>query len=42
MQQSLLINFGEIFGNLYESMGFVQGDWQRVRGKENGQLIQRT
>ncbi len=28
MQQSLLINFGEIFGNLYESMGFVQGDWQ--------------
>lgn len=28
MQQSLLINFGEIFGNLYESMGFVQDDWQ--------------
>lgn len=28
MQQSLLVNFGEIFGNLYESMGFVQGDWQ--------------
>lgn len=28
MQQSLLINFGEIFKNLYESMGFVQGDWQ--------------
>lgn len=28
MQQSLLINFGEIFGNLYESMGFVQGDWR--------------
>ncbi|MDE6868837.1 MAG: sodium ion-translocating decarboxylase subunit beta [Clostridia bacterium] len=28
MQQSLLINFGEIFGNLYESMGFAQGDWQ--------------
>lgn len=28
MQQSLLINFGRIFGNLYESMGFVQGDWQ--------------
>lgn len=28
MQQSLLINFGEIFGNLYESMGFVQGNWQ--------------
>ena len=28
MHQSLLINFGEIFGNLYESMGFVQGDWQ--------------
>lgn len=28
MQQSLLINFGGIFENLYESMGFVQGDWQ--------------
>ncbi len=28
MQQSLLVNFGEIFGNLYESMGFVQGNWQ--------------
>ena len=28
MQQSLLINFGEIFSNLYESMGFIQGDWQ--------------
>ena len=28
MQQSLLINFGDIFGNLYESMGFVQGDWR--------------
>ncbi|MDE7182570.1 MAG: sodium ion-translocating decarboxylase subunit beta, partial [Clostridia bacterium] len=28
MQQSLLVNFGEIFGNLYDSMGFVQGDWQ--------------
>ena len=28
MQQSLLINFGGIFGNLYESMGFVQGNWQ--------------
>ena len=28
MQQSLLINFGNIFGNLYESMGFVQGDWR--------------
>lgn len=26
--QSLLVNFGEIFGNLYESMGFVQGNWQ--------------
>jgi len=25
MQQSLLINFGNIFGNLYQSMGFVQG-----------------
>lgn len=29
MHQSLLVNFGEIFGNLYEAMGFVQGkDWQ--------------
>ena len=28
MLQSLLVNFGEIFGNLYESMGFVQGNWQ--------------
>ena len=28
MQQSLLVNFGEIFNNLYESMGFVQGNWQ--------------
>lgn len=28
MQQSLLVDFGEIFGNLYESMGFVQGNWQ--------------
>ena len=29
MQSLLSINFGEIFGNLYESMGFVQGkDWQ--------------
>ena len=28
MQQSLLINFGDIFNNLYESMGFVQGDWR--------------
>ncbi len=28
MHQSLLVNFGEIFGNLYESMGFVQGNWQ--------------
>ena len=29
MQQSLLVNFGEIFGNLYEAMGFVQGtDWK--------------
>lgn len=26
--QSLLVNFGEIFNNLYESMGFVQGNWQ--------------
>ena len=22
------IDFGKIFGNLYESMGFVQGNWQ--------------
>ncbi len=29
MQSLLSVNFGEIFGNLYESMGFVQGkDWQ--------------
>ena len=28
MQQSLLINFGGIFENLYKSMGFVQGNWQ--------------
>jgi oxaloacetate decarboxylase beta subunit len=28
MQQSLLINFGDIFGNLFKNMGFVQGDWQ--------------
>ncbi len=29
MQQSLLaVDFGEIFGNLYDSMGFVQGNWQ--------------
>lgn len=28
MLQSLLVNFGGIFKNLYESMGFVQGDWQ--------------
>lgn len=28
MQQSLLINFGEIFSNLYENMGFVQGNLQ--------------
>lgn len=28
MQQSLLVNFGGIFKSLYESMGFVQGDWQ--------------
>lgn len=28
MQQSLLVNFGEIFGNLYDSMGFAHGDWQ--------------
>ncbi len=26
--QSLLVNFGEIFGNLYKDMGFVQGNWQ--------------
>ena len=29
MQSLLAVNFGEIFGNLYEAMGFVQGsDWQ--------------
>lgn len=28
MQQSLLVNFGEILGNLYKDMGFVQGNWQ--------------
>lgn len=28
MHQGLLVNFGGIFGNLYDSMGFVQGDWQ--------------
>ncbi len=28
MYQSLLVNFGEIFGNLYKDMGFVQGNWQ--------------
>jgi oxaloacetate decarboxylase beta subunit len=28
MQQSLLLNFGDIFGNLFNNMGFVQGDWQ--------------
>ena len=29
MLQSLLaVDFGSIFGNLYESMGFVQGNWQ--------------
>ncbi len=28
MHQSLLVNFGEIFGNLYKDMGFVQGNWQ--------------
>lgn len=28
MHQSLLINFGEIFKNLYESMGFTQGDYK--------------
>ncbi|MBD5585238.1 MAG: sodium ion-translocating decarboxylase subunit beta [Clostridia bacterium] len=29
MQDSLLaVDFGNIFGNLYESMGFVQGNWQ--------------
>lgn len=28
MQQSLLLNFGEIFTNLFKSTGFVQGNWQ--------------
>lgn len=28
MQSLLAVNFGEIFGNLYKSMGFVQGNWQ--------------
>ncbi len=29
MQSLLAVNFGEIFGNLYEAMGFVQGtDWK--------------
>ncbi len=29
MQSLLAVDFGEIFGNLYESMGFVQGtDWK--------------
>lgn len=29
MQQSLLaVDFGEIFSNLFESMGFMQGNWQ--------------
>ena len=28
MHQSLLVNFGEIFGKLFQSMGFVQGNWQ--------------
>ena len=29
MQQSLLaVDFGGIFTKLYESMGFVQGNWQ--------------
>lgn len=28
MQQSLLVNFGEIFTNLFNDMGFVQGNWQ--------------
>ena len=29
MHQSLLVNFGEIFNNLFQAMGFVQGkDWE--------------
>ncbi len=28
MQSLLAVDFGNIFSNLYESMGFVQGDWQ--------------
>ncbi len=28
MQSNLLVNFGEIFTNLWNSMGFVQGTWQ--------------
>lgn len=28
MQNLLAVDFGKIFGNLYESMGFVQGNWQ--------------
>ena len=28
MQSLLAVDFGSIFGNLYESMGFVQGNWQ--------------
>ncbi len=28
MQTNLLIDFGEIFSNLWQSMGFMQGSWQ--------------
>ena len=28
MQSLLDVNFGGIFGGLYEQMGFVQGSWQ--------------
>ena len=28
MQNLLAVDFGKIFVNLYESMGFVQGNWQ--------------
>ncbi len=28
MQSLLAVDFGEIFGKLYQSMGFVQGNWQ--------------
>ncbi len=28
MQSLLGVNFGEIFGNLFKAMGFMQGDWR--------------